>query len=494
MKAIVYCRRSTDREDNQILSLESQMDFCVQMAKREWLDVVEVVEESQSASSPGRPWFAKMLGIISSRKADCIVCWKMNRLARNSIDAGTITWMLQNWGIQRIFTSDGIYTPDTNSILLSVLFWMSTQYTIDLRKDVIRGMETAVKKWQVVQKAPLWYKHDKNTKQIYQTEQAEIIKKIFEWRAEWQKIKDIGDQARKLWLKTTNQNIEFIIKNPFYYGLMAWRWELHRGSYDPIISKSIFDKANSVPKKHTRTVDHTFYFKGIARAHDGKQMKAYLQKGHVYYKNGKINISEKYIFDEISEAFEKLEIQKEKLDDFRRWVIDFEKNEMLESIKLIDGLERQKKTLLAKREWLFDMRIGWEITREDYARKNNEIQMMIVDIEEEIREAQKMDDDLKEKLDILVELLEMLSDKGKIRLRQNQVSIFSSLVVELIVYPEKELAMSFFPCFQALFDVKNKNGGPSLFWVELFERVYRWLKKTPIQKMRDWRGIVIGVK
>lgn len=57
-------------------------------------------------------------------------------------------------------------------------------YSIDLKKDVMRGMTTAIKKGQVIRKAPIGYKYDRNNKSVLPTEEAYIIKKIFEWRVE----------------------------------------------------------------------------------------------------------------------------------------------------------------------------------------------------------------------------------------------------------------------------------------------------------------------
>jgi len=87
-----------------------------------------------------------MMARATKQQFDAIICWKMNRLARNPLDAGTITWCLQKGNIQKIITSDGTFTPDTNELLLSVQFGLSSQFIKDLRKDVKRGMQTAVEK------------------------------------------------------------------------------------------------------------------------------------------------------------------------------------------------------------------------------------------------------------------------------------------------------------------------------------------------------------
>jgi len=54
-KAIIYARKSTDREDKQIQSLEAQLNWCRDYAKSNNFEIVEEIIESKSAKQPGRP-------------------------------------------------------------------------------------------------------------------------------------------------------------------------------------------------------------------------------------------------------------------------------------------------------------------------------------------------------------------------------------------------------------------------------------------------------
>jgi DNA invertase Pin-like site-specific DNA recombinase len=97
LKYFIYCRKSTEDEDRQVLSLSSQIDELKKLAKRLNLKIVgEPLFESMSAKAPGRKVFNDVLDRIEKGEARGIICWKMDRLARNPVDAGRISWMLQN--------------------------------------------------------------------------------------------------------------------------------------------------------------------------------------------------------------------------------------------------------------------------------------------------------------------------------------------------------------------------------------------------------------
>ena len=99
---IIYARKSTESEDRQVASIDSQIAELQTVAEREGLQVADVLSESQSAKAPGRVVFNEMMGRIHRGEAHGILCWKLDRLARNPVDGGNISWMLQQGIIQRI--------------------------------------------------------------------------------------------------------------------------------------------------------------------------------------------------------------------------------------------------------------------------------------------------------------------------------------------------------------------------------------------------------
>ena len=116
----LYARKSTDVEDKQVLSIEAQLAELRTLAKSEGLEIAAEFVEKRSAKMTGRPIFNDMLQRIQTGKARAIVCWKIDRLARNPVDGGQISWLLQQSVIQSIRTHDRNFLPADNVLMISV--------------------------------------------------------------------------------------------------------------------------------------------------------------------------------------------------------------------------------------------------------------------------------------------------------------------------------------------------------------------------------------
>lgn len=62
IKYFIYCRKSTEEKEKQILSIEAQLQELRDFAKKENLFVIREFTESRTAKEPGRLIFNEMLG------------------------------------------------------------------------------------------------------------------------------------------------------------------------------------------------------------------------------------------------------------------------------------------------------------------------------------------------------------------------------------------------------------------------------------------------
>ena len=66
LKYFIYCRKSSEDEERQILSIEAQLQELRDYAKQNSLFVIKEFFESRTAKEPGRPVFNQMLSEIEN--------------------------------------------------------------------------------------------------------------------------------------------------------------------------------------------------------------------------------------------------------------------------------------------------------------------------------------------------------------------------------------------------------------------------------------------
>ena len=341
IRFVIYARKSTESEDRQALSIQSQIFEMKEIAKKEHLKIVDILQESKSAKQPGRPIFNAMIEKFKNGKYDGVLCWKIDRLARNSLDAGMVQWLLEKETIQQIKTFERDYNPSDNVVMASIEFSMANQYVRDLSKNVKRGQAEKIRRGEYPATPPLGYLLDYKTKKIYIDEERwQHIKEAFRLYATRdyslpklsKKLHRAGFRSRN-GKKVHGSTVYNILKNPIYYGWFRWNDQIHRGIHAPIVSKALFDEVQKAfePKQHIveRNI-HNFLFRehlicgecGLGITAEIRNKKKY-NKQYTYYRctksRGVDKCSQKYLREEelikeIDKQLAKLKINEDILD------------------------------------------------------------------------------------------------------------------------------------------------------------------------------------
>jgi site-specific DNA recombinase len=143
LKTANYNRKSTEDEDRQMLSIDSQTDEAKRISDFYKLSsFVEVFKESKSAKKEHvRPEFSRMMSMIETGEIDSIVCWKLDRLARNMTEGGQIIDLISSGVIKAIITHDKVWYPSDNVIVMAIEFSQGKQFVKELSINVKRGQE-----------------------------------------------------------------------------------------------------------------------------------------------------------------------------------------------------------------------------------------------------------------------------------------------------------------------------------------------------------------
>jgi site-specific DNA recombinase len=401
-KFFIYARKSTDSEDRQVRSIGDQIAELRELAKKENLEVVDLLVEKQTAKAPGRPVFAEMLKRIEAGEAMGILAWHPDRLARNSIDGGQIIYMVDTGIIQELKFPTFWFDPTPQGkFMLSIAFGQSKYYVDNLSENIKRGHRQKLKNGLWPQMAPLGYLNNKATKMVYvNTEKAPLLKKSFELYASGKYtlknlrkiISDFGLVGTKGKMLSVS-NFQYLLKNPFYHGLIRYNEEYFEGKHEPIISKKLFDQVQEVMlrKSKPQIVDKMKYFLyrgffhcaecGFTITADKKVKKS--GKEYTYYYCTKKNplhechqnvfTKEENISSQIQTAIQKVSLP----DDWADWMISELENEKKSkaqsSVFFVQNTKEEISKLDEKLEKLMTAYLENALSLEEYRESKNKL-------------------------------------------------------------------------------------------------------------------------
>lgn len=330
---IIWARVST-AEQAYGYSLDAQLAILRKAASDRPIEVIREFPIHESGSkSERRKHFKEMVSYVLEQKAQYIVAWKIDRLARNWKDFHALQELIEKGVAIFIVNDNRVYDNRSSS---SDRFHFRTMGNVaQLEAEMIAertalGMTAKVKGGQITWMAPLGYKNvpdptdptERKRTVAVDESRAPLVKSAFELYASGRHtISTLTDHLNKQGLRARNGNpvsrhlVEKMLKNPFYAGTFrdkkASEWRTH--SYERFVEDELWQTVQRQLKaaRHKVNVSRTpqrFVFKPFLRCgYCGAGITAYSPKpGRIYYdcaqshikQNGKKRCSDSIIYSE----------------------------------------------------------------------------------------------------------------------------------------------------------------------------------------------------
>ena len=514
MKAIIYYRKSTDRDDKQANSLEHQLANCRKVATSNNLEIIKEIGESRSAKSEWtREWFNELIGLCKTWKIDYIIIDEPKRLSRNNIDTSRIIDLLDKQQIKWILWTAREYRWDNSrdKFLLQLDLSLSKMDNEDRAKDTKDKMLTCINNTgRFLGLAPFWYKNITIRKWhkeiIVDKKEAKIVKEIFDLRLEnkaYSTIAKILEEkyGSRVKLNYTSNRINSVVNTKFYYWVFTWNGKEMIGSHKPIITKEIYDKANAVWKwvhEREENLSHSplkreyrkFYLKWLVKDISWIRLLAYVKKWHTYYwsqsrSDEKVSINQDILFEKAWDIIKKFDWDNQTIQSIDREIIlDLIKKEKLDNWNETLNIDSQIKALKEKQNKLLDLKLDEIINEETYLFKYNRIENDIKEFLEQKNHIKK--DDFEAKTLIMLELAGSIYRSYSNANKEWKTYIIKNLMLELFVSNKKELQIAESDLFKSSKILKSAYGIPEKFDIRTFKKYLSSIDLEELNKLHKY--------
>ena len=394
MNVFLYARKSTDEDDRQMLSIEAQLTELREFAKKEGLNILREFVESMTAKTPGRPVFNAMMADLERGKAEGILAWHPDRLARNSVDGGRIIYAVDTGKLQALkFPTFWFENTPQGKFMLNIAFGQSKYYVDNLTENIQRGIRQKLRRGEYPDKAPVGYLNEPKLRTIVIDEAtAPLVRRMFEAYATGKyTMRQLRDLVTEWGMRTCYGNpialswFPVLLANPFYIGQFRFKGELYDGVHPPLISRDLFDRVHDVLSRRSRgpyrkKQKPAFPLRGYFLCGQcGASITAERQKGHNYYRCTKRlgPCSLQYTREEILTGQLATETGKAGLGDWLdKWqgrVDELKQGEAQNADAILAGQKAKLAELQARLDRLLDAFLEGDVSRGEYTTRKEKM-------------------------------------------------------------------------------------------------------------------------
>lgn len=236
MRIAIYARYSSDNQRQE--SIDAQIRAIKEFCTKNKYDIVKIyIDEAQSATTDQRDQFLQMVNDSSDKFFDAVVVHKLDRFARNRYDSAFYKHELKKHGVKVFSVLEQLDDSPESVILESVLEGLAEYYSMNLAREVRKGLkENALKGLHNGGTPPLGYDVKQDRTYSINEKEAQAVRMIFDMYADGygymmicNKLNNEGYKT-KLGRSFAKNSISEILRNEKYLGRYVFNKRLSKKS------------------------------------------------------------------------------------------------------------------------------------------------------------------------------------------------------------------------------------------------------------------------
>lgn len=260
MRCAIYTRKSHDEGlDAAFTSLDNQRDYCAAYIASQggqgWTDLPDRYDDGGfSGGSLKRPALTQLRADIAAGRVDVVVVYKIDRLSRSLRDFANLVAEFEARSVTFVSVTQAFDTGTAmGRLTLNVLFSFA-QFERELTSERLRDWFAGARaKGLWTQQRPFGYVKDGSSNRLLtEPAEAKVLRWIFRRYIAVKSAERVADELYDKGIRNTRGRpwtgnmVRHAIAHPVYLGKMVHRRKAIPGTHEPIVSTSLWRRANAV--------------------------------------------------------------------------------------------------------------------------------------------------------------------------------------------------------------------------------------------------------
>lgn len=259
---VTYARVSSEEQAKVGYSIPFQTSRIEEYAANNEYEIQARFKEAHSAKDTGRPRFQEMVAFLEDHPdVRVVLVHKLDRISRNLTDYSLLTERLGVWVLP---VDEPMEETPTTTLMQLVGMGMARHYSMNLSREVKKGLQAKFEAGGFVTRAPVGYRNIPRTskekgKVVVDPEKALVVRRAFERYATGEiSFAELADEMFDHGLRTRTgkpypkERIRQMLKDPFYKGLTRYQGEIRPGNHEALVSDELWHQVQQVLSRRSR--------------------------------------------------------------------------------------------------------------------------------------------------------------------------------------------------------------------------------------------------